>query len=167
MRIRQVERHEWEKLRALRLQALLESPDAFGSLHEQEVNLPADEWQWWVSGEGGIRPGVATTFVADRGGDFEGMATGAIFNVEPELAHLFGMWVRPEAREHGVGLRLVEAVAGWAREHGARELDLRVSDDSSAATRLYGRAGFRSMGERPPLRKASRLTCTVMVRRLD
>jgi ribosomal protein S18 acetylase RimI-like enzyme len=166
MRIRPVEREEWEALRALRLKALLDSPDAFSALHKDEASRPAREWQRWISGEGGRQPGKAITFVADDEG-FHGMATGAVFDAEPKRGHLFGMWIRPAARGRGLGMQLLDAVAAWARDHGVRELELRVSEGNSPAARLYDRAGFISTGERSPLRDGSELMCVVMVRHLD
>jgi GNAT superfamily N-acetyltransferase len=166
MRIRSVEPAEWEALRLLRLEALLESPDAFGGVYADEVAAPRKEWRRWISGQSGVRPSVAVTFVAEDDG-FLGMATGVIFNAEPERAHLFGMWVRPETRGQGLGMELVEQVAAWAGDHGASELVLRVTEGNSPALRLYGRAGFVANGARSPLREGSDMQCVTLVRRLN
>jgi RimJ/RimL family protein N-acetyltransferase len=163
--IRRVEPEEWRELRALRLEALLDTPDAFGSSYQEELGMPDEAWRWWISGEGGTQPGVATTFVADDDG-FQGMATGALFDAEPGKAHLFGMWVRPSERGRGLGEEPVEAVVSWTRRSGAREIELRVTEGNSPARRLYERTGFAPTGERTPLRDGSDLACAVMIRTL-
>jgi hypothetical protein len=57
---------DWKSVRALRLEALLESPDAFTSRFEDERALPPEPWRWWTAGEGGERAGVAVTFPVEE-----------------------------------------------------------------------------------------------------
>lgn len=65
-----------------------------------------------------------------------------------------GIFVAPEARGHGVGSRLIEALAQQARLRGHREIRLEVVDDNIRARALYERRGFIATGRRPagPLR---------------
>jgi ribosomal protein S18 acetylase RimI-like enzyme len=56
--------------------------------------------------------------------------------------------VEPTVRGHGLGARLVDAVAAWARALGASRLELAVSEDSGAAAALYRGLGFAPTGER-------------------
>ena len=58
------------------------------------------------------------------------------------MVDLISMWVRPDARGSGVGDRLVNEVARWAREHGADRLRLSVRTHNARAKALYHRAGF-------------------------
>jgi len=57
-------------------------------------------------------------------------------------AYLGFMYVVPEARGHGLNGRLIDALAGWARERGVTELVLEVYADNDAAVRAYRKAGF-------------------------
>ncbi len=64
------------------------------------------------------------------------------------MAHkgtLWGMYVRPAARQAGVGRRLVEAVIDHARTR-VELIDLRVVSENRAARRLYARLGFEEYG---------------------
>jgi ribosomal protein S18 acetylase RimI-like enzyme len=61
------------------------------------------------------------------------------------------MWVRPQARGHGVGEALIAAVLDWARARQARSVHLWVTATNKAACRLYERCGFSPTGERQPL----------------
>ena len=53
-----------------------------------------------------------------------------------------GMFVAPEARGLGIGMRLLEAVEGAARAEGLPLLRLETGATLHAACRLYARAGF-------------------------
>src|SRR5207247_10899464 len=97
MRVRRTEPGDWRALREVRLAALADSPDAFGSTLDREGDVDEDHWQTWVTGEGW--GGDVATFVADDGAGFVGMATGFHPEDEPATVHLFAMWLRTERRK--------------------------------------------------------------------
>jgi ribosomal protein S18 acetylase RimI-like enzyme len=76
---------------------------------------------------------------------------------EKSLAHLYALWVAPDARRLGVGYGLVDAICSWARDRGAAHIELSVTVGNDGATRLYQRMGFEDTGEREPLRAGSPL----------
>ena len=151
--IRRIGRDEWQELRELRLRALLDAPDVFGSTHDQEASDPEDEWRNWVAdgAEGGS--GFAAIAVGPVG--WVGMAVGAPHREHPGELGLFAMWVDPFVRGEGIGRRLVNEVLGWARATGCRSIRLRVTSTNEVAIRLYERCGFLDDGDRPPLREGS------------
>ena len=57
-------------------------------------------------------------------------------------AHLEELYVVPERRGRGLGRALLEAAMDYAREHGAKHIDLGTSEDDEAARGLYESAGF-------------------------
>ncbi|SMH58769.1 GNAT family N-acetyltransferase [Azospirillum agricola] len=61
------------------------------------------------------------------------------------------LYVTPEARTHGVGRKLLSAVARRAVERGYRRVDLNVLDWNPARG-FYDRVGFRQMKEWLPYR---------------
>ncbi|MGR3465754.1 GNAT family N-acetyltransferase [Limimaricola sp.] len=80
-----------------------------------------------------------------------------------------GIFVAPEARGHGVGSRLIEALAQEARARGYAEIRLEVIDENPRARALYERRGFVAAGHRPlgPLRMIFGFrAATTMIRRL-
>ncbi|TDE34277.1 GNAT family N-acetyltransferase [Nonomuraea mesophila] len=128
---------EGERLRAVRLRALQDSPDAFGSSYEREIAFPADKWaerlknpgsRWWVAERDGTDVGLVCVLLEDAG------------------AHLLSMWVAPEARGQGVGSRLVDTAVEWASSTGAEEIGLWAVDQNHAARALYARKGFTPSG---------------------
>jgi ribosomal protein S18 acetylase RimI-like enzyme len=58
---------------------------------------------------------------------------------------LWGMYVRPQARNSGTGRRLVDAVAAHAATC-VEQLQLAVVSENEAARRLYAAAGFVEYG---------------------
>ena len=67
------------------------------------------------------------------------------------MVELISMFVRPQARGHGVGEALVDAVAAWARNRNAASVHLWVTETNKPAIRLYERRGFTITPERQPL----------------
>ena len=161
-RIRQVTRKEWERVRELRLRALADAPDAFGSTLERERSLGRPEWIAWIEG---WEEATNVMFVAERDEGWIGMAVGSRTGDE-DHAHLYGMWVDPMWRGTGVGARLVESVLRSARPWGARWVGLGVTEINDGAAGFYEHLGFADTGERYPLREESRLTCRVLRRAL-
>jgi len=127
-------------LRALRLEALDDSPSAFGSTYERELARTAEDWQRWLA------PGV--TFILETGGEPRGLVAGGRDPQDSSVVHLMAMWVHPHFRGTGAADLLVSSVKAWALEVGATEVRLQVVESNSRARRCYERAGFRATGRR-------------------
>ena len=167
MLIRRAEADGWEALRELRLAALAESPDAFGSTIGEERDADEARWRGWITGEGWGGP--VATFVADDDGTLIGMATGHRPVDEPSIAWLFAMWVRPDRRGERIGRSLVDAVVAWAGEDpGIDRLELRVTETNVDAARFYRSCGFVDTRLPPePLREGSLLSTRRMQRSIS
>jgi GNAT superfamily N-acetyltransferase len=130
---------EWARLRAIRLRALGDAPDAFGStLEEAAARLP-EAWATQLVD--------LPTFVAVENGRDDGMVRCARDENRGATAWLISMWVAPEARRRGVGGLLIDAVVDWARASGINRLLLDVADHNAAAIALYASRGFQPTGE--------------------
>ena len=153
---------QWQRVRELRLRALQDSPDAFGSTLERERGNGESEWRAWVSGWEGADNGL---FVAVAKEVWVGMAVGSHEHGK-DHTHLYGMWVEPDSRRHAVGSLLVEAVLDWSRGRGAAAVELGVTEANPGARAFYRRMGFDETGEVYPLREGSSVTVAVMRRPL-
>ena len=119
VRVRRVARGEADVLRDIRLRALADAPLAFGSTYAREAAYPPERWAEWASESAG-GPRLATFLAVDAATDAEvGLAFTVIDADDDTLAHLFSMWVAPEARGSGAGSALVDAIVGWAAANGA------------------------------------------------
>jgi GNAT superfamily N-acetyltransferase len=149
---------DWQALREIRLQALLDAPDAFASTHARETAFGEDEWRQRASRDGSFIAFLPEVCPAGLGGGYL---------ADPEVAELIGMFVRPQARGRGVGEAVVDAVAGWARQQGASTAHLWVTETNSRARLLYERCGFTATAERQSLPSNPALGEIGMMRPLD
>ena len=133
---------DWQALREIRLQALLDAPEAFASTHAGEAALGEDEWRQRASRDGSFLAFLPEVCPAGLGGGYL---------AEPGVVELIAMFVRPQARGRGVGEAIIEAVAGWARQQSASTVHLWVTETNSSARLLYERCGFTLTAERQPL----------------
>ena len=125
-------------MRALRLQAMLDSPDAFGSTYERELDRTTLDWQRWLS------PGA--TFLLDQNGEAVGIVAGQHDALDATVVHLMAMWVHPRARGTGGADALVGAVIAWAAAERAAVIRLAVITSNAPARRCYERNGFTPTG---------------------
>lgn len=151
---------EWQVYRRLRLQALSESPDAFGRTYEEESKRPDSFWM------DRLRAGASSAryfpVVADDNGKPVGLAWGLIDDDDPSVAAVTQMWVDPAYRGRGVGSSMLDVIVEWARALGLKAVRLGVTVGNSAAEELYRRAGFVPIGEPSPLREGSKILSRLM-----
>jgi len=148
VRVRRAQPGDWVTLRALRLAALADTPEAFASTIERELAFDEAEWRRRATGW--------PSFIAWRGDEPVGLVTvvareegdGTGSRREWELV---GMWVSPDARGSGSADLLVSAAAGAVTAESAGQLTLWVADGNARARAFYARAGFRPTGVRQTL----------------
>lgn len=135
--------------RDIRLRALQESPSAFGSTYDTELQRPHDEWVDRVA-----RTASGNDRAMFLAFDDDGECVGLAGCVEDELGadrQLVSMWVAPSCRGTGLARDLVDAILAWAKDVGARQIALWVTRDNGPAQRLYERSGFTVTGDVQPL----------------
>lgn len=125
-------------LRDIRLEALADSPEAFGDTYERCVAW--DDEQWTRCAE------EWNFYLAERGGRVVGMARGEVHDERPNTRWLFAMYVSPQARGTTVARELVDAVGAWALAEGVDALHLYVSSSMSRAKAFYAKCGFAPTG---------------------
>jgi len=144
-------------LRELRLEALSNAPDAFGSTYEREVARTTADWQRWMS------PGV--TFILYESAGARGMIAGVRDEADRSVVHLMAMWVHPEIRGSGGAAELVSAVMTWAQSEHANVVRLKVIQGNDRARRFYERMGFCPTGK-SEVRERDRVIEVQMERRV-
>jgi ribosomal protein S18 acetylase RimI-like enzyme len=152
-KIRILAPHEWRIYKELRLRALGESPEAFGSTLAEALERSDADWSSRLVSD--AFSGWDLPVVAEVDGEPIGLAWGHIKSSNPDVAYIFSVWVDPRYRQLGAGKKLVDAVIDWARSMNARYLDLGVLLADSPAMQLYTRSGFEPVGEPVPFRPGS------------
>lgn len=134
----------------VRLRALREDPDAFGSTYEESKDRPLAEVARQLRAlreEGGCALGafddagrlVGTVRLGRNAGRRDGHVGG-----------IYGMYTAPEVRGQGVGRALLEAAIVRAREApDIEQLFLNVVTTNVPALALYRRMGFEPFGTIP------------------
>ncbi|MCI3223158.1 helix-turn-helix domain-containing GNAT family N-acetyltransferase [Streptomyces sp. NP-1717] len=135
-------------------------PGDLGWIVQRHGAVYAAEYGWDATFEGLVARIVAD-FAADHDerrervwiAELDGRAVGSVMCVRddetPGAARLRLLLVEPEARGHGLGERMVGAVVDFARDAGYREVVLWTNDLLAAARKLYVRAGFSLVAEKP------------------
>jgi len=162
--VRPFRREEWASYRELRLRALADAPDAFGSTFERESAWPDQHWVERLATATDSK--LQFPLVAELQGEPVGLALGFIDSAEPELAHVFQMWVAPHARGRGCGTALLQALSEWALSTTAKAMTLCVTCGNGSAQRLYAHADFKPNGDPEPLRPGSTVLVQPMLRQL-
>ncbi|MGU9990093.1 GNAT family N-acetyltransferase [Bordetella avium] len=132
---------------ALRLAALCDTPDAFGSSYEEEQRLTTQEWA------GRITPTSASLVL----GAWEAeqlVGCAGLYRLSPlkqqHKAVIWGVYVAPAQRGAGLGRQLILSAIDHARQwQGLRQLLLTVNSSKLAACQLYRSLGFKAYGHEP------------------
>ena len=127
--------------RAIRLAALQNAPEAFGSTYEMEAGRPMSGWEERLQAPG--------AFAAFMDGKIVGMARFVQDDGSAKERHkgsVYAMYVAPQARGQGIGSALLEALIVHASGI-VEQLRLGVVDTNVTAIRLYQKHGFEIYGK--------------------
>ena len=130
---------DWQAWRALRLEALEDTP--IGFLETLEAARAKDEAAWRQR-----MAEVPLSVLAEVDAQPVAMSSGFLVDGRPVLG---AVYVTPDARGQGLLAELVDAVAGWAGAHGDA-LVLEVHEDNARARAAYRRLGFTETGASRP-----------------
>ncbi len=147
MKVRFLESGDLAMYRDLRLAGLQESPTAFGSSHADEVNLPLSDFAARLRSHKNPDNGIFGAFL--DGGVLAGVLGFASESraKRAHIASLFGMYVSPEFRCHGVGGALLDFAIQHARKvQSVRQIILCVTASNVAACSLYRSRAFQRFG---------------------
>jgi len=150
---------DWEDLRAIRLEALIDTPEAYGSTYEESVRQSDAQWKNAAS--------TRLYYLAYRDGRVVGMVSGGFNDSYPGTRWLYGMYVTPSERGTGTAAVLVRSIGEWAKSHGVGEVYLHVGSSVPRARAFYDKMGFRPTGESFNMDRDTSLTLYTMVQELD
>jgi len=139
--VSELQANDWQRLRAIRLKSLQESPDVLEGSFEAESKEKEPGWRekfskltYLVASLPGSDVGVMSIEVLD--GDF-----GA-------TCWIGGCWVSPEARGQGALRAMFNYVDEQAPLRDWSKQGLGVMEDNLAAIKAYEKLGFVAMGDK-------------------
>jgi RimJ/RimL family protein N-acetyltransferase len=147
--IRQAQAQDAAQVRELRLEALLNAPEAFGSDYQQNLQRTTE---WWAEK---IRLAAQSEqevlYLAQVGGELVGM-TGLFRGGSSRNRHggvIYTVYVRPAWRGLRLAEALVRACLEWGAAHKVTVARLAVITTNLPAIRCYLRCGFSVYGVEP------------------
>ncbi len=136
---------DWPALKALRLEALQDTPLGYLETYADAVRKGDDDWRYRATrgSEGGDS---CQLFVLQ-----DGVPVGTALTFARD-GHWWvaAVYLRPAARGRGLLAGLVDGLEEHACRGGATSLRLQVHEDNVRARTAYGRLGFVDTGEREP-----------------
>jgi len=134
--------------RPLRLRAVREEPESFGSSYEESVQRPLEEMARRLRPD----PATGTVTLGAFDPDLVGMV-GLLRDSGRKMRHkamIWGMYTVPEVRGRGVGRALLAAILAHARTvPGLEQVYLTVVTTQPIARALYESVGFVPYGVEP------------------
>src|SRR5665213_1143012 len=150
---------DWKELRTIRLEALADTPEAYGSTIEECSQWSDHQWMNAASNR--------LFYLAERDGIVVGMVSGGFNDGRPGTRWLYGMYVTPSERGSGTAALLVQSIAEWAKSQGVGEIYLHVGSSVPRARAFYEKVGFRLTGEAFQMDRDESVTLFTMVQQLD
>lgn len=139
---------DWRNVRALRLEMLADSPEAFAV--SLDTARRYSSWEWRVRAGRGNTATSFTVAAIDDDGRWLG-TMGAWIPALEAPPMLVSVYVVPDRRGRSAGVSdgLLDAVEQWAAAR-TNSLSLMVHENNSRARAFYERRGFRLTGESKP-----------------
>lgn len=111
--IKQLTESDWRELSAVRLRALQTDPSVFGSNYESESKLDETDWRKWFD------PAGTAIFMIFDGTRGVGMTCISVYRDDPtnRTAIMWGSWLEPDMRGHGLSGMMYDARIKWAEQH--------------------------------------------------
>ena len=160
--VRRVRPQDAGRIRAIRLEMLVDSPLAFLERIDEAAARPHAEFQARIAMVATARE--TAQFIAEADGRIIGHAGGWAPPGTLDTTVIFAVYVTPAWRGRGVLDQLVDAVAEWSRAMGRPHLELEVIVGNDRAVRAYERLGFVDTGRRAPHPTIPVLTEMLMAR---
>lgn len=143
MMIRRLVPQDAESYLTLRLKALQNSPESFGSTYEEEKDYSVDKYKIRFQSEDSF------TFGAFEDGGLVGIIT-LVTEQRIKLRHratIVAMYVSPDMRGLGIGKALIIEAINKAKElQGVEQIYLTVVTTNKSAKKLYSLLGFEIFG---------------------
>ena len=151
--------NDFDRLRALRLAALKDTPDAFGAKYEDEVNKPISEWQDRLKN-------TNWCFVVVDGIDVGLLAVDRAEKDRNSDCWLSSWWIHQDHRGSGIPKLMLNWLEQLCIEKKWEKIGLGVWPDNLRAISAYKKLGFTEAEKLLPSRSIPGLMYLAMYRNI-
>ena len=142
MKITILTQEDWKIWKSFRLEALKNSPESFGSSHEEELNWPDSDFQ-----NGLTKSDIFGVFVDNSLVSCAGFYSLSSAKTKHRGA-IWGMYTRPEYRGQGIASALIKTIINHAKSR-VTQLHLTCVTSNLGAVAFYQKQGFKVYGTEP------------------
>jgi GNAT superfamily N-acetyltransferase len=142
--VRHARPKDWERLKAIRLRALRDSPDAFCTTYDEAAALHDRVWIERSSTD--PEEGASASFLALDGDEGVGLAVGVL--CDDHRLDVVSVFVIPSYRGTGIAHELMDVVEDWGRRRGSCIAVLDVEASNRRAGSFYANLGYLPTGRR-------------------
>lgn len=146
--VRPIWPHEWEAVKAIRLEALQDTPSAYVTTHAEAA---AYEDQVWIDRARDSALGQNQLTVLGLSGDQPVALNIGLLKRRRTVLVFVSVFISPAFRGRGIGERTFSLLEDWGREKGASEASLWVEDSNDRARGFYEKIGFAQTDDRQPI----------------
>ncbi len=132
--------HEGDLCKELRLRALKDSPESFGESFSEANGRSQEYWQKMTKSL--TPPGKNRMFIAIDQDAHYGSAFFLLDKDDEKAARVGGMWVDSAFRRKGIGQALLSRIFTWARTNQFEKLKLWVEATPTEVKLFYQKSGF-------------------------
>lgn len=159
--LRRIKTGEGHLFREIRLAALKESPQWYGSTFESALERSDESWCQQADGtaEGPDR----AKFLMFHHRDPVGLIAFYRHTDLPDVGEIFQLWIAPSFRGTGAAVELTEAALEWARQNRFSHAIAGVLHGNHRSRGLFRKLGFEISGERSLVREGQ----DVLIRKLQ
>ena len=135
---------DWERLKAIRLHALLESPDAFCTTYDEASEY--DNRVWLELSSTDPAEGASASFLALEDDEVVGLVVGVL--CDDHRLDVVSVFVMSGHRGRGIAHELMDVIEDWGRTRGSRSAVLDVEANNRQAGSFYAGLGYLPTGRR-------------------
>jgi ribosomal protein S18 acetylase RimI-like enzyme len=133
---------DWKKFKNIRLEALKNESQSFGTTYEEGLKKTVEEWKEPL--------GKSTSYIfgAEENNELFGLAAAYQENGKKcsHVAYIWGVYVRKSHRRKGIGKKLMVAIIKELKSKKVVKANLNVTIGKISALKLYQSLGFKTVG---------------------
>ena len=163
--VRAVAVDDWPQLRAIRLEALVDTPGAYSTTYDEAVAFPDSLWiERTEASVAGVDQMTVLGFDGDKA---VSLAVGLLREQHDSLVTVVvSVFVAASVRGTGTGDRMFSLIHAWGAASGSSQASLWVEETNARAIGFYERLGYVMTLDRAPVPNDSGLFERRMHKRL-